>query len=278
MTTTSSTRRITHRSAGHGQGITRLMSPGDLGERLKPFVFLDHFETDGRGMAKLPWHPHSGIATHTTLLGGEVTYEDSTGKSGSLSTGNVEYMQAGEAVWHTGGLRPGRAVRGFQLWLALPDEDEMAPAQSHYVDAVDVPTDGRVRVLLGTYEGMASPLSYRAPLTYLHVRLSEGDGWRYQPASDHDVAWLAVSEGALSVNEVTTGRELLVFEDGNGAIDVVAATDVEFVIGSAARHPTPLVLGHYSVHSSRDRLRRGIDGIRELRATLTTTDAVVDYP
>ena len=34
-------RRVVARTAGRGHGpITRLMSPGDLGEQLKPFVFL----------------------------------------------------------------------------------------------------------------------------------------------------------------------------------------------------------------------------------------------
>jgi redox-sensitive bicupin YhaK (pirin superfamily) len=40
-----------------------LMSPSDLGEQLKPFVFLDLFEADMRALAgSMPVHPHSGIA------------------------------------------------------------------------------------------------------------------------------------------------------------------------------------------------------------------------
>jgi redox-sensitive bicupin YhaK (pirin superfamily) len=266
--TTLAARRILHRTSGHGHGITRLMSPGDLGELVKPFVFLDHFESDGEGMGNLPWHPHSGIATHTTLLQGDVTYEDSTGKSGTLSPGSIEYMQAGGGVWHTGGLVPGQRVRGFQLWLALPDEDELAPPQSHYVEASRIPSDGQVRVLLGTYGALTSPIPYRAPLTYLHVRLRQGERWRYVPAPGHDVAWLAVSEGALAVGGVTLAREMAVFEDGNAPIEVVAGPAAEFVLGSAARHHHPLVLGTYSVHSSDSRLRRGLQGIRDVAARL----------
>ena len=42
----SRTRRVAHLTKGHTHGpITRLMSPGDLGELVKPFVFLDYFET-----------------------------------------------------------------------------------------------------------------------------------------------------------------------------------------------------------------------------------------
>ena len=39
-------RKIAHSTRGHNGGmITRLMSPGDVGEMLKPFVFLDLFDT-----------------------------------------------------------------------------------------------------------------------------------------------------------------------------------------------------------------------------------------
>ncbi|GKT22443.1 hypothetical protein [Acidovorax sp. SUPP3334] len=44
----SRARAIVHRTRGTTHGpITRLMSPGDLGEWLKPFVFLDLFASDG---------------------------------------------------------------------------------------------------------------------------------------------------------------------------------------------------------------------------------------
>lgn len=46
------TRTIVHRTRGHGHApIVRLMSPSDLGEHLKPFVFLDLFEADMRALA-----------------------------------------------------------------------------------------------------------------------------------------------------------------------------------------------------------------------------------
>src|SRR5258706_9718291 len=96
----ASTRRIVYRTKGYGQGpITRLMSPGDLGELVKPFVFLDHFEFRPDAQMPGPVHPHSGLATHTTMLQGSLIYADSTNKAGLLQAGNVEWMQAGGGVW-----------------------------------------------------------------------------------------------------------------------------------------------------------------------------------
>ena len=55
------TRAVVHKTRGYGHGpIVRLMSPSDLGEQLKPFVFLDLFEADMRALAgNMPVHPHA---------------------------------------------------------------------------------------------------------------------------------------------------------------------------------------------------------------------------
>lgn len=262
-------RRIAHRTSGHREGpITRLMSPGDIGELVKPFVFLDYFDFPGPVKAGLPVHPHSGIATHTTLLQGSLDYADSTGKAGTLEPRSIEWMQAGGGVWHGGGPAGGEAVRGFQLWIALPPPLELAPAFSDYVDDPSVPRDGATRLLLGTYLGKESPIAYREPVTYLSVQLRDGERWTYRPAAEHDVAWLAVATGALVVDGQSLRREMVVFEDGSAPIEVVANGDVEFAIASAVKHPHPLVTGFYSVHTDEASLVRGERGYAEIARTM----------
>lgn len=270
-TASNQQRRIAHRTKGRGGGpITRLMSPGDLGELVKPFVFLDHFEFS-TGSDGGPVHPHSGIATHTTLLEGGLTYGDSTGKSGQLRAGSVEWMRAGGGVWHGGIVPGGQRLRGFQLWVAMEPPLELAPAESHYTDVSTIPSDGHVRVLLGSYGSMKSPIPYPQPVTYLHVRLQDAERWTYQPAPGHDVAWLAVSDGKLIVDDTNIGRELVVFEEGNAPIELIGDGNVELVIASAVKHPFPLVTGSYSVHTSRKNLIIGETGIEQIAASMALT-------
>src|ERR1700741_1978482 len=89
-------RRIVLSTSGHRHGpVTRLVSPSDIGEVIKPFVFLDHFEVVPRPQPLFGIHPHSGIATLTVVLRGGLAYEDTTGKSGSVATGGLEWMKAG---------------------------------------------------------------------------------------------------------------------------------------------------------------------------------------
>ena len=76
-------RAVVYKTAGQRHGaITRLVSPGDLGHLLKPFIFLDLFDAPPNSFGGFGLHPHSGIATLTVLLQGATRYEDTTGATG----------------------------------------------------------------------------------------------------------------------------------------------------------------------------------------------------
>lgn len=265
-------RNIIYSTRGHTRGpITRLVSPSDLGEVMKPFVFLDLATFDGRSAPMRMeqfWHPHSGIATVTVVLDGAVRIADTTGADVVLPAGGIEWMRAGKGVWHTGQVEPGDA-RAFQLWVALPPPVEMAPSDSAYVQPGDVPVVGPARVILGSYEGTNSPID-APPMTYLQVNLEPGEHWRYQPPRGHEVAWVAVADGALLTPARVVMGSVAVFEPSESAIDFVAEGRTRFVIGSAASHPHDLHLGNYSVHTSAATLREGEAEIvrigRELKA------------
>jgi redox-sensitive bicupin YhaK (pirin superfamily) len=255
------------RGLRHGP-IARLVSPSDIGELIKPFVFLDLFDISASGAPNFGWHPHSGIATLTVLHQGAIEYQETTGVSGVLPAGGVEWMRAGRGVWHTGAAL--QQAKGFQLWIALAEELEHAPCQSHYLSADEVTEEKPARVILGSYGRAKSAIPAPARINYLDVQLAAGERWTYQPPQDHDVAWLAVSEGTLRTPEQVFAGELAVFEESNGAIAIQADTASRFVLGSAVKHPHALVLGRYSVHTTRAALAAGESEIQRIGNQLMT--------
>jgi len=262
-------RTIVRRTRGNRHGpITRLMSPGDLGQLLKPFVFLDLFDMDTASFPGIGLHPHSGIATVTYLFEGSVRYEDTTGATGVLPAGGVEWFKAAHGAWHGGGPGDSGHSRGFQLWLALPPDEELGQVDNVYLAPDSVARDGPARVLVGTHGTARSSLKAPASLNYLAVRLRAGEFWRYQPAIDHTVGWVALSKGRLLVPESVEAGELAIFESSADAIDFHADADTEFVVGSAAPHAHDLVLGQYSVHSSPAMLQAGEQRISEIHHRL----------
>jgi redox-sensitive bicupin YhaK (pirin superfamily) len=235
---------------------------------LKPFVFLDIFDTAAAPASEMGLHPHSGIATVTHLFEGAVRYEDTTGATGVLSEGGVEWFKAAQGAWHGGGFGDAGRTRGFQLWIALSPDHELGPVESIYQGADEVPQAGPARVLVGAYDGVASPLRPGTSLNYLAVRLKAGESWRYEPPASHKVAWMSLGKGRVLAPEPIDAGELVVFEPSNAAIDIHADTDAELVLGSAAGHPHDLTLGYYSVHTSPASLTAGERRIDEIHAEL----------
>jgi redox-sensitive bicupin YhaK (pirin superfamily) len=250
-------RAILRRTRGRTHGpVTRLMSPSDFGEILKPFVFLDLFDHEGPPFNG-PLHPHSGIATLTYVAEGAVSYIDPFNVKGTLSAGGVEWMQAGRGMWHGGGLDKAGRTRGFQLWIALPPELELGPVISIYQAPEEVPQYGPARVLLGSHGSASNAIERPSPINYLAVRLKAGERWRYEPPMGHTVLWTAIASGILSAPDELRHGELAAFEPSSEAVEFKALSDTEFVLGSAAPHEHDLVLGYYSVHTSPDALRDG---------------------
>ena len=264
-------RRIVHRTRGHGHGfITRLMSPSDLGEYLKPFVFLDIFERDLRGPAgpRMPIHPHSGIATVTVLTQGRMNFEDPEAGSGTLGYGAVEWMRAGGGVWHGQEMSPADVprIQGFQLWLALPPELENAPPQSRYIEAEAMRRAGPAYVIVGDHDGVRSPVPSWDGVNYLLVTLRPGESWTYQPPPGHSVGWMAMALGEVDAGGALSAGEMAVFEQGEAPIALKNPGDEDavFVLGSAVPHRHELHLGSYSVHTTAKALEAGEARIVEL--------------
>jgi len=235
-----------------------------VGELIKPFVFLDYFDLDPKHMPNIGFHPHSGIATVTVVLEGQISYEETSGTKGIIDAKGVEWMRAGGGVWHTGGVAGSARAKGFQLWVALPPEMENIAPEARYLGREHFQSHGPARVILGRLGEAASKVPAPAVMNYLDVALAKGEKWRYDPPHKHTVAWIAVHRGKLATPEIVDRGELAVFEESNGAIEFEALEETGFILGSAVKHPHELALGMYSVHTSQRALEQGEAKIAEI--------------
>jgi hypothetical protein len=213
-------RRIALLASGRRHGpITRLITPWDIGELTKPFIFLDYAEVAPGPRPLLRICRHSGTATLTIALN-----------------------DAGPAS--------GEPVRAFQLCLALFPADGSSQETNGHVASQEVQEVGPVRVILGQFGRTRSRISnILADVNYFHVRLKEGQRWRYLAPYGHNVTWLAVDRGSLQLQEGERvyWQQIAVFGDSAGVIEAQAEGDTSFVLGSARRHRHPLVHGEHSV-------------------------------
>ena len=99
------------------------------------------------------------------MLSGQVDHGDSLGNSGTLGSGDVQWMTAGSGILHQEmprGDDRGR-MHGFQLWANLPASMKMTAPRYQDVAGRDIPEavedDGtRVRVVCGSFWGKKGPV------------------------------------------------------------------------------------------------------------------------
>jgi len=166
-------------------------------------------------------------------------------------------MRAAGGVWHTGGAVGAARAKGYQLWIALPPAMESIQSEAQYLGGEHFQSHGPARVILGRLGDATSKVSAPKTINYFDVALKKGQKWRYEPPENHTVAWIAVHQGRLATPEIVDRGELAVFEESNGALEFEALEDTGFILGSAVKHPHDLVLGTYSVHTSKQALERG---------------------
>jgi redox-sensitive bicupin YhaK (pirin superfamily) len=132
-----------------------------------PFLLLDDFRGDDpKDYAPgFPWHPHRGIETITYVLAGSVEHEDSMGNSGSITSGDVQWMTAGNGILHQEMPKgdPQGHMYGFQLWANLPKANKMMDPRYQDIKSTQIPVvslEGgvTVRVICGEVAGVRGPV------------------------------------------------------------------------------------------------------------------------
>jgi len=228
-------RRIALLRSGRRHGrITRLITPWDIGELAHPFVFLCYSELAPGAKTVVGVQP--GIATLTLVLSGVLVFEEALGNKGVVVAGGFIWTAPGEVVWHAGGRAADEPLRILQLWVELPPKSASSTTESQCVAAHEVQEEGSVRVVLGQIGRARSRIGHAPPdLNYFHVRLSDGQRWRYAAPDGHNVTWLAVDRGGLRLEQ--DGRvvreQVALFGRSPGVIEVQAEGESSFVFGSA---------------------------------------------
>jgi redox-sensitive bicupin YhaK (pirin superfamily) len=231
---------------GAGVRLKRLFPTPEL-DNIDPFLLLDHFGSDNADdfIAGFPMHPHRGIETVTYMLEGRVKHKDSTGRSGTIEAGDVQWMSAGRGIMHEE--MPERAdgrLDGFQLWVNLPASEKMKPAeyqeyQSEKITKFDH-QGHKVRLVSGEllgHQGVVKNVS-TSPL-YAEINMTPGR-LDLQLPNQHN-AFLYVFHGEVKILNgnggaknvsapelviLTEGDHLVLEADGEGRLMLAAARKI----------------------------------------------------
>ena len=188
--------------------------------RLDPFLMLDEFSSSNADdyIAGFPDHPHRGFETVTYMLDGHMLHQDHLGNQGDLKSGGAQWMTAGRGIIHSEMPQQecGR-MRGFQLWINLPAQEKMKPAnyqdiQPEEIPVLTLPGGGEVKIIAGIAEidgkTLTGPIQgiSTEPL-FLNVRLPVGGHFNLSINTGHN-AFVYPYEGQVEIGPENQGRPL----------------------------------------------------------------------
>ena len=227
-------------SDGAGVKLTRVLAQ-NLQQRLDPFLMLDNFRSDDPGdyIGGFPDHPHRGFETVTYMIAGRMRHRDSSGNTGLLQNGGVQWMTAGRGIIHSEmPEQEGGVMEGFQLWLNLPAQRKMIPAWYRDITKAEIPeyvtADGvTVRVIAGISNGVVGAMAREdtEPL-YLDIDLPADSLFSTTLPATYN-AFLYVYRG-----EITVGGTLL----GENRMGILANTPHADGVMLIASSPAKVIL------------------------------------
>jgi quercetin 2,3-dioxygenase len=218
---------------GAGVKLHRGFGFGDTTE-FDPFLLFDDFRNDRPAdfLKGFPWHPHRGIETITYVLAGEVAHGDSLGNSGTLGSGDVQWMTAGSGIIHQEMPKgdPQGRMHGFQLWANLPASLKMTTPRYQDVSARDIPAitddDGtHVRVVCGEFWGRRGPVEgIAADPSYLDISVP-ANGRKTLPVEVSRHAFAYVFAGSGTFRDASRPRAVLTDHTGTSTDDNAVYND-----------------------------------------------------
>jgi len=223
-------------------------------EEISPFLMLDFNPEYDFGASSIPKgvdvHPHKGFETVTIAYKGSVAHHDSSGNSGVINSGDVQWMTAGSGILHKEYHEKTFASKGgpfemVQLWVNLPAKNKLSPPgyQALESDKISrVALDGNkgfVKVIAGDFNGTKGSAKTFTEINLFDIRLNNGDHLNFNVPATHNTALLVI-EGAAEVNgENVSAHELMQFGSNGEEIEIRATENSVLLLmsGEPIREP-----------------------------------------
>jgi hypothetical protein len=259
---------------GAGVRLKRSIATATL-DNLDPFLLFDHFGSkDPADYIKgFPMHPHRGIETVTYMIQGDVNHKDSIGNSGSISSGDVQWMTSGGGIMHEEMPQPGRGeMIGFQLWVNLPARLKMCRPRYQDISADQIPlvarTDGVIiRIIAGEADGVRGPVTeIEADPVYLDITVPQQGEYKHPIERGHTAfAYVFEGQGQFgSEAEKKSINQPRLVEFGDGDYVAVKSTEqhVRFLLVSGKPLNEPIARYGPFVMNTQEEIQQALEDLR----------------
>ncbi len=173
---------------------------------MDPVLGVDHAYMSG---PTFPPHSHVGFSAVSYVFAAAETglyNRDSIGTRNLIRPGGLHWTAAGQGIVHEEvPSEPGKTAHLFQIFIDLPPAKRSAPPFAISLEPDNVPTVRRpgaaIRVPLGSFDHVRSPLKPPTDLTLLDISLEAGAELQLTLTEGHN-AFVVPVEGSILVNGI----------------------------------------------------------------------------
>ncbi|OFY65664.1 MAG: short-chain dehydrogenase [Bacteroidetes bacterium RIFCSPLOWO2_02_FULL_36_8] len=244
-------------------------------QRTTPFILLDYNSKFNFPPSDKPRgvgvHPHRGFETVTIAYKGKIAHHDSTGSSGVIGEGDVQWMTAASGVLHKefheeNFSKAGGDFQMVQLWVNLPAKDKMSKPKyqaitHNQINKFNLPDNGGViEVIAGQYYNVNGVASTFTPVHLLNARLNKNTKADFSFPSNYNTALLVI-EGSIKVNatETVPVNNFALFKNDGEAFNISAIEKSIVLVLSGEPINEPIAAQGPFVMNTRAELALAID-------------------
>ncbi len=220
-----------------------------LGDHASPVTVLDDFRVRGQPFSP---HPHAGFSAVTYVFEdseGKLRSRDSLGNDVVVGPGGIVWTQAGSGVIHHEVPADDCELHGLQLFVYLSAKKKLVDPRMLRLQGNQVPewrneAGDRVRVVVGAFEGLLSPLVPAEPFTFLDVALRREIPFDLPPGHN---ALVYLVTGAIRLRAGDREQKMarghaIALHGSAGRVTIEALSPSHLIILSGAEIREPMVV------------------------------------
>ena len=145
-------------------------------------------------------HPHSNMEIISYVVNGEITHKDSMGNSETLKRGEVQYLSAGDGIYHSEhNVHKSEDLRLLQIWIIPPFAGLPRLYGSKRYEEID--RKNTLLNIVSSQEGTADIKIYQDVNIYVS-ELEINKSLEFEIKEDRQVYFVQI-EGSSNINEIT---------------------------------------------------------------------------
>ena len=242
---------------GDGFRVHNFIPYGMSMERMSPFILMDYnskfYFPPTDKLRGVDVHPHRGFETVTIAYKGKVAHHDSSGNSGVIGEGDVQWMTAASGILHKEYheeqfSKEGGDFQMVQLWVNLPAKDKMTKPKYQGITNNEInkhllPNDnGVIEVIAGEYKETLGAATTFTPVNLFNAKLNKGASATFNFPENYNTALLVI-EGSIRVNDHknVSADHFLLFANEGEEFTIEALEDAVVLILSGEPINEPIV-------------------------------------